>query len=98
VRRDDLTDDELWHAIAENTSAMSALINRQLELDETIRAADAADRAKLMRCHLDMINRYQREYRDYTGELRRRHRIGESIGQPIAGASAKRISGHASIN
>ena len=38
MRRVDLTDDELWQAIAENTDAMSELINEQLEMDEEISA------------------------------------------------------------
>lgn len=30
-----------------------------------------------MRRHLDTVNRFQREYRAYTAELRRRHVVNE---------------------
>jgi hypothetical protein len=91
VGRVNLTDDELWRNIAENTGLMSTLIEQQLDIDEKIADADPAERAKLMRHHLETINRYQREYRDYTAELRRRHRIGEASGHRIAEESAKKI-------
>ena len=80
MRRVDLTDDELWQAIAENTDAMSKLIMEQLEMDEEISATVPAGRAKLMGAYLEAINQYQREYRDYTAELRRRHKIWEASG------------------
>ncbi len=98
VRCVNLTDDELWRAISENTSAMSELIDQQLDMDEKIGAADAADRTKLIRSHLEMINQHQREYRDYTAELRRRHKIDEARGQRIAEESATRILNNASAN
>jgi len=79
----DLTDDELWRAIAENTNAMSELVFRQLEFDAKIGEVDPASRANLMRAHLEAANRHQREYRDYTSELRRRH--PEAKGQPYCG-------------
>jgi len=98
VRCVNLTDNELWRAIAENTSAMSELLDQQLGMDEKIGAADAAERTKLIRSHLEMINQYQREYRDYVTELRRRHRIDEAGGQRIAEESARRILNNASVN
>ncbi len=98
MRRVNLTDDELWRAIAENTNAMSELIDRQLEMDEKIGTADPADRAKLMRPYLEKINQHQREYLDYTAELRHRYKIGEAGGQRIAEESAKRILSNASVN
>jgi hypothetical protein len=91
VRRVNLTDDELWQSIAENTGLMSTLIEQQLDIDGKIADADPAERAKLMRHHLETINQYQREYRDYTAELRRRYRIGEASGHRIAEESAKKI-------
>ncbi len=81
MRRVNQTDDELWQAIAENTTAMSELIMQQLEIDQKIDTADPADRAKLLGSHLETINRHQREYRDYAAELRRRHSIAEATGQ-----------------
>ena len=65
------TDDELWRAITQNTEATSALLHQQLEL-----ASDPDTRANLMRSHWATINRFQREYRVYTAELRRRHPVG----------------------
>jgi hypothetical protein len=72
VRGVNLNDDELWRAIAENTNALSVLIQEQLELDRGITANDRDRRAELMRSHLQTIDKYQREYREYTAELRRR--------------------------
>lgn len=73
-----LTDDELWRAIAENTQALSLVVEQRHELDAALAASDdAAYRAKLMRLHLDTVNRFQREYRAYTAELRRRHSANE---------------------
>jgi hypothetical protein len=73
-----LTDDELWQAIAENTQALSAMVAQRHELDAAIAASDdPACRAKLMRLHVHAVNRFQREYRAYTAELRRRHTVTE---------------------
>lgn len=91
-----LTDDELWRAIAENTNAMSELIDRQLEIADEIGVAPPVHRADLMGSDLAMINRYQREYRDYTTELRRRYSIAEVTGRRIAAESAKRILNYGS--
>ena len=44
----DLTDDELWRAIAENTNAMSAAIHQQMELGEKIGETDDPGRAHLI--------------------------------------------------
>jgi len=64
VRCINLSDEELWRAIAENTNAMSVLVN---ELFESGRIAGAAnDRQR-------MINKFQREYQELTAELRRRY-------------------------
>jgi len=67
-----LTDDELWRAIAENTNAMSRIVRQQLELDAYI-AADDPCRHYLMRFHLKRASKFQREYQDCTAELRRRY-------------------------
>lgn len=64
-----LTDDELWYAIAQNTDQLLAL----LALDTGIGANESDKRADLMRSHLKKMNRLQREYRGYTAELRRRY-------------------------
>jgi len=68
-----LTDDELWRAIAQNTDTMSALVHRQLEL------ADAEPRLVHPHVKADLIrfaNKFQREYRQYVDELRRRYPLG----------------------
>jgi hypothetical protein len=82
VRCVNLPDDELRRAIAENTNAMSSLVDQQLEIDEIIGAADPADRARLLGTYLDTINQFQREY----AELRRRYNINAS-GNRIATAN-----------
>jgi hypothetical protein len=74
----ELTDDELWRAIAENTNALSLVAEQRQELDAAIAASyNAAGRASLMRLHLATVNRFHREYRAYTAELRRRHALCE---------------------
>lgn len=67
-----LTDDQLWRAIAQNTTKMSALICQQLECDEANPASiHPRARADLIR----FASRFQREYRQYTDELRRRYSL-----------------------
>jgi hypothetical protein len=68
-----LTDDDLWRAIANNTDAMSQLIQKQLELDAHIGPRDPDSRAYLMRFHVERANKFQHEYCVYTAELRRRY-------------------------
>ena len=68
-----LTDDDLWRAIADNTNAMSRLIQKQLELDAYIGSRDPIGRAYLMRFHVERANYFQREYCEYTAEIRRRY-------------------------
>jgi hypothetical protein len=68
MRCANLTDDELWRAVALNTEALSALLHQQVD--------DADSGAIHFRRKADLIrfaNRFQREYREYTAELRRRH-------------------------
>jgi hypothetical protein len=72
-----LSDDELWRAIAQNTNAMSALVHQQLELDAAVNgSSDIVRRARLMQSNVETIDRLQRNYREYTAELRRRHPLG----------------------
>jgi hypothetical protein len=70
---ENLSDDQLWRAIAQNTQKLSALIYQQVELDD-------ADSGTLHpRARGDLIRfagRIQREYRQYADELRRRHPVG----------------------
>jgi hypothetical protein len=73
VQRLLLTDDELWRAIAENTNAMSALVHQRVELDAEFVANDPDRQAKLMRSNMQTVDTFQRQYRDYIAELRRRY-------------------------
>ena len=68
-----LTDDELWRAIVANTNAMSELIEQQVELDAGIGVDDSESRTKLMLANVQMINKYGRDYRHLTAEVRRRY-------------------------
>ena len=65
-----LTDDQLWRSIAQNTEAISAVLHQELELP-----SNPDTRANLMRSRWKTINRVQREYRQYTAELRRRYPV-----------------------
>jgi hypothetical protein len=74
VQRSNLTDDDLWLAIAENTDAMSALIHQQFGLEAGDGAAnEAGSRAKLKLSNVQAIDKCRREYRACTTELRRRY-------------------------
>ena len=69
-----LTDDELWHAIVQNTDSMSALIHQQVDLEIGLAGPhDPAERAHLTRANQQQIDRFAREYAAYTAEIRRRH-------------------------
>ncbi len=66
-----LTDDELWRAIADNTNALSALIEKQGEWDPELAAPAIVDTLNnISVCRADT---YYREYRDYIAEVRRRY-------------------------
>ena len=66
-----LTDDELWCAIADNTNALSALIEQQCKWDAELEAPAIVDTLNSISvCRADT---YYREYRDYIAEVRRRY-------------------------
>jgi hypothetical protein len=70
MRCANLSDDQLWRAIAQNTEKLSALIHQQVELDD----ADAAVIHPRMKTDLiRFASKFQREYRQYVDELRRRY-------------------------
>ena len=79
-----LTDDQLWQAIARNTNVMSALVYRRIELDAGKARNDIIDRAQLMQSNLETISKLERKYREYTDELRRRY--ADAWKQPVAPA------------
>jgi hypothetical protein len=69
-----LTDEELWRAIAQNTNAMTALIHQQLELDPAANTlSDTIRQAKLRETNAERIGKLARNYQEYTAELRRRY-------------------------
>jgi hypothetical protein len=78
-----LADDALWRAIAENTNAVSELLHQQAELDfEIAIMSDDLSRSALMRSYLDTMNKFEREYRACTAELRRRYPTAEANDRP----------------
>jgi hypothetical protein len=73
VRNLHLTDDDLWCAIADNTNALSVLIEEQSTLDAGLGASDPDTRQELLLFNVQAINKYHREYKDYIAEVRRRY-------------------------
>ena len=70
----DLSDDELWQAIAANTDAMSDLLHQRAEFDAEISSiSDPAERSELMGSYVGTVNRFETDYRAYMAELRRRY-------------------------
>ena len=67
MRCANLTDDELWCAIVQNTEAMSALLHQHV--DDAASAIRSGTNADLIR----FANSSESEYREYTAELRRRY-------------------------
>jgi hypothetical protein len=71
-----LTDEQLWRAIAQNTNAMTALIHQQLELGPAVNMlSDTIRQAKLRESNAERIGKLERNYREYTAELRRRYSL-----------------------
>jgi len=64
-----LTDDELWHAISQNTEALSELVQQMFESKI---GSQAGMRTRRM-SNAQTINALERQYRTYTAELRRRY-------------------------
>ena len=62
-----LTDDELWRTIAQNTEAISALLHQHV--DDAAGVIHSRRKADLIR----FANKFQREYRECSAELRRRY-------------------------
>jgi hypothetical protein len=73
VRSTHLTDDDLRRAIANNTDAVSALIEKQIELNTQRGTSDPTSRQKLILFNVQSINNYNRQYRDFIAEIRRRY-------------------------
>jgi hypothetical protein len=79
-----MTDDELWRRIAQNTTLMSALVYRRIELDAGNTRNDIIHRAQLMQSNAETISKLERNYREYTDELRRRY--ADAWKQPVVPA------------
>ena len=75
MQSENLTDEQLWQAIAQNTNAMTALIHRQLELAAVTTISDSIRQAKLRGSNAERIGELERSYREYIAELRRRYSL-----------------------
>ena len=91
---ENLTDEQLWRAIAQNTNAMSALVRQQLELADVNTISDSIRQAKLRESNAEIIDKLARNYREYTAELRRRYSsdTGESADLTIGGSDAATVT------
>jgi hypothetical protein len=91
---ENLTDEQLWRAIAQNTNAMSALIHQQLELAAVHTISDSIRQAKLRELNAERISKLARNYREYTAELRRRYSLDseESADLTIRGSDAATVT------
>ena len=70
MRHVKLTDDELWRAIAQNTDEMSELVH---QFDTDVRMGIFFLPCARSRSYLEAVNKFEREYQEYTAELRRRY-------------------------
>jgi hypothetical protein len=64
-----MTDDELWRAISQNTEAMADLVR---QMSESKTGSKAGTRTKRV-SNAQTINTLEQQYRTYTAELRRRY-------------------------
>jgi hypothetical protein len=76
MRHVKLTDDELWRAIAQNTDEMSELVH---QFDTDVRMGIFFLPCARSRSYLEAVNKFEREYQEYTAELRRRHPASDVI-------------------
>jgi len=83
MQSENLSDEQLWRAIAQNTNAMTALIHQQLELAAVNTITDSIRQAKLRESNAERIGKLARNYREYTAELRRRYSL-ESHNHTVA--------------
>jgi hypothetical protein len=67
----------MFRAIAQNTNAMTALIHQQLELDPAVKTlGDRIRQTMLKKSNADRIGKLERNYWEYSAELRRRYALG----------------------
>ena len=72
---ENLTDEQLFRGIARNTNAMTALIDQQLAAPAVNTLSDNIRQAKLRESNTEIIGKLERNYREYTAELRRRYSL-----------------------
>jgi hypothetical protein len=91
---ENLTDEQLWRAIAQNTNAMSALVRQQLELAAVTTISDSIRQAKLRESNAAIIDKLARNYREFSAELRRRYSLDteESADLTIRGSDAATVT------
>ena len=78
MKSENLTDEQLFRGLARNTNAMTALIHQRLELDPAVNThtlSDAIRQAKLRESNTERIGKLERNYHEYTAELRRRYSL-----------------------
>jgi hypothetical protein len=76
MQSENLSDEQLWRAIAQNTNAMTALIRQQLKLAPAVNTlSDTIRQANLRGSNAERIGKLERNYQEYTGELRRRYSL-----------------------
>ena len=94
MQSENLTDEQLWRAIARNTNAMSALVRRKLELAAVNTISEAICQAKLRESNAERIGKLARNYQEYTAELRRRYSLEseESTDLTIRGSEAATVT------
>ena len=69
MQSENLTDEQLWRAIAQNTETLSALIQQQLKMNGRSR------RPQTILAYAMTIDALKRQYRNYSAELRRRYSL-----------------------
>ena len=94
MQSENLTDEQLWRAIAQNTKAMTALIHQQLELAAVTTISDSIRQAKLRESNAERIGKLERNYREYAAELRRRYSLEseESAALTNSGSDAATVT------
>jgi len=88
MQPENLTDEQLWRAITQNTEALSALIQQQLKTNRRPR------RLQTILAYARRIDALERQYRIYSTELRRRYSLEseELADLTISGSDAATVT------
>jgi hypothetical protein len=88
MQSENLNDEQLWRGIAQNTGALSALIEQQLKTNRRPR------RLRTILAYARTIDALERQYRIYSAELRRRYSLEseESADLTIRGSDAATVT------